>query len=123
MARAPSVILTPTQKKEATIDAKLEASKAKAILAELNKGRKALLDAHAKTVKEYKAKEDAALKAHADNLRAQEKEKGLAAKANTAALIAQDKLIAAAQKVAVAADQKLLALVPPKAVPSPTAAE
>lgn len=105
MARALSIILTPTQKKEATIDAKLAASKTKAALTELNKARKALVDAHGKTLKEQVKQTDTVIKAH------------------TAKLKEQDKLIAVAQKAAITAAQKLLALVPPKAVPSPTAAE
>jgi hypothetical protein len=123
MARAPSVILTPTQKKEAAINAKLEASKAKTVLAELNKARKALSDAHNKELKAFEAQVDITLKAHADNLRGQAKQKANVLKSHEAALKGQDKLIAAAQKAATMADQKLLALVPPKAVPSPTAAE
>ena len=105
MARVPSIILTPTQKKEATVDAKLTASKTKAALAELNKARKALVDEQTKTDK-------AAIKASE-----------AASKVHLAKLKEQDKLIAVAQKAATTADQKLLALVPPKAVSSPTAAE
>jgi hypothetical protein len=105
MARAPSIILTPTQKKEATVNAKVEASKAKAALAELNKARKALVDGHAKAIKDATKAAETASKAHLAKLKE------------------QDKLIATAQKAATTADQKLLALVPPKAVPSPTAAE
>lgn len=104
MARAPSIILTPTQKKEATIDAKLAVSKTKAALAELNKARKALVDARVKVTKEEIKAAEAAAKKHVAELKE------------------QDKLIAVAQKAALAADQKLLALVPPKAVASPTEA-
>ena len=123
MARAPSVILTPTQKKEATIDAKLEASKTKAALAELNKNRKAFIDVYCKAVKNIEAQAAAADKIHALAVKDFDKQKLVASKTNEITLKAHDKLITTAQKAATTADQKLLALVPPKAVPSLTAAE
>jgi hypothetical protein len=103
MARAASVVLSPAQKKEAVVNAKVEASKAKATLTELTKARKTLVETQTKANKAAAKAADEASKKH------------------LAALKEQDKLITAATKAAQAAQAKLEALVPPKAVPTPTA--
>lgn len=84
MARKPSVILTPAEKKAAVTTAKDAVSSAKKALSAAEKARKQLEKDHALAIK------------------------------------ASDKNLAALRKDLIDAEKSLNALVPPKAVPSPT---
>ncbi len=84
MARKPSVILTPAEKKAAVTNAKDAVKAAKAALADAERERKQLEKTHAAQLK------------------------------------ASDKNLAALRKDLTDAEKSLNALVPPKAVPSPT---
>lgn len=96
MARKPSVILTPSEKKEAVSGIKTASKAAKTELAAIHKERKTLDREYLAANKELKKNHDAAIKA-------------------------LDKREKDAQKSAVSADFELSKLVgPPKAVPSPT---
>lgn len=96
MARKPSVILTPTEKKQAVTTAKDVVKTAKAELARLTAASNDAAKAHKKAVGELEAKHAAFLKVSTRN-------------------------IAAAKKELDKAEQALLALTgPPAAVPSPT---
>ena len=98
MARKPSVILTPTEKKAALADAKAALKTAKA--------------EHAKPVSERKAATSA-----------YQKEAKAAADAFSAKLKVLDRTVQTAEKNVTAAERAVLTLAPPaadKAVPSPT---
>lgn len=84
MARKPSVILTPAEKKAAVTNAKDAVRAAKTALAEADRERKQLEKTHVQQLK------------------------------------ASDKALAALRKDLTDAEKGLNALVPPKAVPSPT---